>query len=87
MDALLQRLDRIEAKLDSALGQPPAEIIGVTECMRLTGCKSIPAIYRWFKTYQVKPYSRGKYIRLEITNKVTALRLFPAKPGQLAHGG
>lgn len=87
MDALLQRLDRIEAKLDHVLNGPPAEVIGVPECLPLTGCKTTRSQHRWFKTYQVKPYSRGKYRRLDVTNKVAALALFPAKPVQLAHGG
>lgn len=75
MDSLFERLDRMEAKLDSLVKPPPPTIIGVRDVMELTGCKSKTAQRVWFHKYGVKPYAHGKYIRLDVTNKVAALAL------------
>jgi hypothetical protein len=74
-DPLLERLDRIEAKLDIVLNGKPPEIVNIHQALDLTGCNSISSQYRWFAEHGVAPYLRGKYRRLEITNKVAALRL------------
>ncbi len=82
MDALLERLDRIEAKLDVVINGPKSELIGVKEAQTLTGCPSQWAQHKWFRTRGVKAYARGKYRRLEITNKLAmeAMKLQAPKP-------
>lgn len=75
MDPVLERLERIEAMLQRALNKPLEPIITVHEALPLTGCGSIQAQYRWFKRYGIAAYSKGKYVRLDITNKVARLAL------------
>lgn len=79
MDAILARLDSIEAKLDRALFPP---IITFAELRKLTGCKSDTAQHRWNHRHGLKSYERGKYRRLEAENKIAHARLFgkSAKP-------
>lgn len=74
MQDIAHALARIEAKLDRALA--PKEILTPEECRDLTGCKSLRAQYRWFRDHNIKPYSRGKYRRLDVANKVAHLALF-----------
>lgn len=82
MDALLQRLDRIEAKLDTVLNGPKSDLVNVREAQLLTGCPSVQSQFKWFRTRKVKPYRRGRYRRLEITNQLAleAMKLRSPKP-------
>lgn len=82
MDPLLERLDRIEAKLDLALNKAPKEVLSAEECMSLTGCRSKRAQFDWFKKQGIKPYQRGRYRRLDVRNRVAHLALFPDAPIQ-----
>lgn len=75
MDALLQRLDQIEAKLDRVINGPQPDVVGVAGAMPLTGCKTKRAQAAWFRRYNVKPYARGKYRRIDITNKIARIAL------------
>lgn len=75
MDAVLQRLESIEAKLDQVLFP---QSIGLTEVMHLTGCKSPSAQYAWNRRHGLKAYVRGKYRRSEVKNLIARLRLFPS---------
>lgn len=75
MDPVLERLDRIEEKLDRALA--PRDAISPEEAMKLTGCKSLSAQYRWFKTYGLRPYIKGKYRTTDIRHKIAMLTYSP----------
>jgi hypothetical protein len=74
MENLAVVLARIEAKLDRLLD--PREILTAEQCLDITGCKSVRAQYRWFKDNNISPYSRGKYRRIDVANKVAHLALF-----------
>lgn len=73
MDPVMERLERIEEKLDRAL--MPKEVVSAEEAMPLTGCKSVSAQFRWFRINDVRPYTKGKYRVRDIRNKTAALAL------------
>lgn len=64
------QLDRIEAKLDRLISGPEGPIVGTKEAMRLTGAHSLSALYRQLTKLGIKPYLRGKYRRVDITNAI-----------------
>lgn len=70
MDAIMAKLDVMDAKLDRLIGGPPPETIGVKEAMRLTGAKTARTLYDHLRLLGVKPYARGKYRRMDITNAI-----------------
>lgn len=76
MDNLAESLARIEAKLDRLINGPDREALSPAECMPLTGCKSLRAQFDWFKENQVRPYQRGKYRRVDVTNARDSKALF-----------
>lgn len=78
MDLISVRLDQIEAKLDRLIDGPPSDIVGVAEAMRLAGAKTARSLHRAFIKLGVKPYARGKYRRLDITNAI-GLRVLHAQ--------
>lgn len=73
-DLCLPQLDRIEAKLDRLI-KPEGPIVGTEEAMRLFGVRSMPALYRTLKKFQVKAYERGRYRRIDI-NAAIARKIY-----------
>ena len=75
LSALIERLDRIEAKLDHVINKPPPLFVSISEAMPLTGCRSYSAQQRWFRVQGIHPAGRGKYRRIEIMNRIGLLSL------------
>lgn len=70
MDSVFPALQRIEAKLDRLISGPEAPTIGREEIMRLTGTRSRTAMHEALKQLGVRPFSRGKYRRIDLTNAI-----------------
>ena len=75
LSALIERLDRIEAKLDHVINRPPPLFVSISEAMPLTGCRSYSAQQRWFRVNGIHPAGRGKYLRKDITGRIALLSL------------
>lgn len=64
----MNQLDRIEAKLDRALAEPPSPTVTLDEAMQLLQVKSRHTFYLRQAELCFQPYARGKYRRADILN-------------------
>ena len=73
---IMQRLSRIEEAVNSLLNlhkPDPKNFIGPSECMQITGCRSLRAQHRWLRKHGIKRYGHGKYRRQDVSNKLVEL--------------
>lgn len=81
-DTIIGTLLRVDARLQALekflMDKPTPKIITRAQALELTGLPSVDAQSRWFQKHGIHPYVRGRYLRLDVTNKVAHLNLFPA---------
>jgi hypothetical protein len=74
MDEVIQRLERLEKKLDAILSGPEPDVVDAAGALRFTGCRTANAQRVWFHKHKLKPYIRGKYRVGQIKSKVAELQ-------------